>query len=151
MMRAFHMKFGLLIFSLQLSSLAIAQQVALQELDLQESKSLRAPYEFRIASFSKDEGSYGSGALVLLISNDTKSAIINLNGVRTELRALQAESTTECKTGATRQQVYAKDQLRLQVKLKLKAGEEACWAEGLVSIRMDKHTHRYLVKGVSGQ
>jgi hypothetical protein len=46
--------------------------------------------------------------------------------------------------------VYAKEQLRLQVKFKLKAGAEACWAEGLVSIRTDKHTHRYLVKGVSG-
>jgi hypothetical protein len=123
---------------------------ALQPIDSQEAKKLKTPYEFRIASFAQDEGSYGSGALVLLISNDTTTAIINLQGVRTELKAMQSVATPSCVTGATRQQIYAKDQLRLTVKFTLKAGAEACWAEGLVSIRTDKHTNRYLVKGVSG-
>ena len=132
----------------------VAQEVtkvtALQPIDSQEAKKLKTPYEFRIASFAQDEGSYGSGALILLISNDTKTAIINLQGVRTEMQAMQVVTTPTCVTGATRQQIYAKDQLRLTVKFTLKAGAEACWAQGLVSIRTDKHTNRYLVKGVSG-
>jgi hypothetical protein len=123
---------------------------ALQPIDSQEAKKLKTPYEFRIASFAQDEGSYGSGALILLISNDTKTAIINLQGVRTEMQAMQVVTTPTCVTGATRQQIYAKNQLRLTVKFTLKAGAEACWAQGLVSIRTDKHTNRYLVKGVSG-
>lgn len=149
-MGLFRFKLGLSIVVLTCTNLVSAQQTALQALGSQESKSLHAPYEFRIANFSQDEGGYGSGDLVLIISHDTKTAIINLNGTRTELRALQQNPNTECKTGASRQQVYAKEQLRLQVKLTLKAGEEACWAEGLISIRSDKHTYRYLVKGVSG-
>ncbi|MBC3873817.1 hypothetical protein [Undibacterium flavidum] len=126
------------------------QKAVLSALDRSELKNFNAPYVFRIASFSKEEGGYGSGALVLLMSKDTKTAIVNVNGVRTELRAMQAVAMLDCQTGSTRQQVYAKDQLRLMVKLTLKAGEEACWAEGLVSIRTDKHTNRYMVKGVSG-
>ncbi len=140
----------LFLSTLAYTSIASAQQSVLQSLDAQEEKKLHAPYVFKVASFAKDEGAYGSGALILLISNDTKTAIINLNGVRTELQAMQANVSPTCITGATRQQVYAKDQLRLTVKLTLRAGEEACWADGLVSIRTDKHTRRYLVKGVSG-
>jgi hypothetical protein len=128
----------------------MTKATALQPLDAQEAKKLKTPYEFRIASFAQDEGSYGSGALILLISNDTKTAIINLQGVRTEMQAMQVVTSPTCVTGATRQQIYAKDQLRLTVKFTLKAGAEACWAQGLVSIRTDKHTNRYLVKGVSG-
>lgn len=149
------MRFTKLILSCLIAGLSVQQTVTAQEKTLleisaQEVKKLKTPYEFRIASFAQDEGSYGSGALVLLISNDTKTAIINLQGVHTEMQAMQAVATPSCVTGATRQQIYAKDQLRLTVKFKLKAGEEACWAEGLVSIRTDKHTNRYLVKGVSG-
>ncbi|MFC0349927.1 hypothetical protein [Undibacterium danionis] len=129
---------------------ATAQEKTLLEISAQEVKKLENPYEFRIASFAQNEGSYGNGALILLISNDTNTAVINLQGVRTELRAMQVVKTVTCVTGATRQQVYAKGQLRLAVKFKLRAGEEACWADGLVSIRTDKHTNRYLVKGVSG-
>lgn len=149
-MEKFRIKLGLSIVVLFFTNMVSAQQTALLALGYQEAKSLHAPYEFRVANFSKDEGAYGSGDLVLIISNDTKTAIINLNGTRTELRALQQNPNTECKTGTSRRQVYAKEQLRLQVKFALRAGEEACWAEGLISIRTDKHTHRYLVKGVSG-
>ncbi len=138
------------IVGLSAQQTATAQEKTLLEISAQEVKKLENPYEFHIASFAQNEGSYGSGALILLISNDTNTAIINLQGVRTELRAMQVVKTATCVTGTTRQQVYAKDQLRMTVKFKLRAGEEACWADGLVSIRTDKYTNRYLVKGVSG-
>ena len=125
-------------------------ETALREIHSQELKKWQTPYEFRIASFAKEEGSYGSGPLILLITQDTRTAVINLNGVTTELQLLQKTSAPSCVTGGSRQQVYAKDQLRLMVKLTLRAGAEACWAQGLVSIRTDKHTSRYMVKGVSG-
>lgn len=122
----------------------------LQAINQQEIEKLQSPYEFRIASFTKEEGSYGTGPLILLITQDMRTAIINMNGVKTELQLMQKTATPSCVTGSSRQQVYAKDQLRLMVKLTLKAGAEACWAQGLVSIRTDKHTNRYMVKGVSG-
>lgn len=132
----------------------VAQEVSgdktLQAIDVQELKKLKTPYEFRIASFAQDEGSYGSGALVLVLSNDAKTAIINLQGVRTELKLMQLAATPACVTGATRQLIYAKDQLRLTVKFKSTVGADVCWEEGLISIRTDKHTNRYMVKGVSG-
>lgn len=122
----------------------------LQAIDLSQVKKWNAPYEFRIATFAKDEGSYGSGAMVLLLSNDLRTAYINLQGKTTQLTSVQKSPSTSCKLGETRQAVYTDGEVRLLLKVKLEPGEEACWARGLVSVHLNKHTHRYLVKGVSG-
>lgn len=147
-----HLYLTLFFFTLSgiFQASASAEEKGLSALNPQEFKTLQAPYEYRIASFAKDEGAYGSGALILLITNDMRTAIVNLNGVKTELQLMQKTPAPACATGSSRQQVYAKDQLRLMLKSSLKAGAEACWVEGLVSIRSDKHTNRYMVKGFSG-
>lgn len=122
----------------------------LQAIDLSQVKKWNAPYEFRIATFAKDEGSYGSGAMVLLLSNDLRTGYINLQGKTIQLTSVQKNPSTSCKLGETRQAVYTDGEVRLLLKVKLEPGEEACWAKGLISVHLNKHTHRYLVKGVSG-
>ncbi|WMW80298.1 hypothetical protein RF679_16860 [Undibacterium cyanobacteriorum] len=124
--------------------------VVLQAIDLNQVPKWNAPYEFRIASFAKDEGGYGSGALVLLLSNDLRTAYVNLQGVTTELKSVQKNPSTSCRSGDIRQSVYANADLRLMLKVSLEPGEEACWAKGVVSLHLNKHTYRYMVKGVSG-
>lgn len=122
----------------------------LQAIDLSQVKKWNAPYEFRIATFARDEGSYGSGAMVLLLSNDLRTGYINLQGKTIQLTSVQKNPSTSCKLGETRQAVYTDGEVRLLLKVKLEPGEEACWAKGLISVHLNKHTHRYLVKGVSG-
>ncbi len=128
----------------------ISAPQVLQAIDLSQVKKWNAPYEFRIATFAKDEGSYGSGAMVLLLSNDLRTGYINLQGKTIQLTSVQKNPSTSCKLGETRQAVYTDGEVRLLLKVKLEPGEEACWAKGLVSVHLNKHTHRYLVKGVSG-
>lgn len=122
----------------------------LQAINLNEVPKWNAPYEFRIASFSRNEGAYGSGVVILLLSNDLRTAYINLQGVTTELKSVQKNPSTSCRSGEVRQSVYANAELRLMLKVSLEPGEEACWAKGVVSLHLNKHTYRYMVKGVSG-
>ncbi|TXI93021.1 MAG: hypothetical protein E6Q34_05920 [Burkholderiaceae bacterium] len=122
----------------------------LQAIDLSKVNKWNAPYEFRVASFAKDEGSYGSGSMVLLLSNDLRTGFVKLQGQTRELKSVQKNPSTSCKSGEMRQAVYADGEVRLMLKLKLEPGEEACWATGLLSVHYEKHTYRYLVKGVSG-
>ncbi|WP_395009420.1 hypothetical protein [Undibacterium sp.] len=126
-----------------------AQQVVLHELDADAAKSLASPLEFRIASFSQDEGAKGQGAHILSLSADAKKAVVKLKGVPTELSALQALPTDLCSASGTRQLVYAKDSLRLMAKLNIDQSTQSCVMQGVVSIHVDKRTYRYLVKGVS--
>jgi len=105
--------------------------------------------EFRIASFSQDEGAKGQGAHILSLSADAKKAVVKLKGVPTELSALQALPADLCSASGTRQLVYAKDSLRLMAKLNIDQTTKSCVMQGVVSIHVDKRTYRYLVKGVS--
>lgn len=126
-----------------------AQQVVLQELDADVAKTLASPFEFRIASFSQDEGAKGQGAHILTLSADAKKAVVKLKGVPTELNALQALPDDLCSASGTRQLVYAKDSLRLMAKLNIDQTTQRCVMQGVVSIHVDKRTYRYMVKGVS--
>jgi hypothetical protein len=124
-----------------------AQQVVLHELDADVAKTMASPLEFRIASFSQDEGAKGQGTHILSLSADAKKAVVKLKGVPTELTALQAQPVELCGASGTRQLVYAKDSLRLVAKLNIDQTTQSCVMQGVVSIHVDKRTYRYLVKG----
>lgn len=138
------------LFTLSATAQTNISTPVLQAIDLQQVPKWNAPYEFRIATFSQNEGSYGSGAMILLLSNDQRTAFVNLKGAITELSSVQKKPSSSCNSGETRTSVYSNGSIRLLLKLKLEPGAEACWGNGLVSVHVDKHTHRYLVKGASG-
>ncbi len=142
------MKIGAAIVLASLCASTVqAQQVVLNELDADVAKTLVSPLEFRIASFSQDEGAKGQGAHILSLSADAKKAVVKLKGVPTELSALQALPADLCSASGTRQLVYAKDSLRLMAKLNIDQSTKSCVVQGVVSIHVDKRTYRYLVKG----
>ena len=139
--------------ALMVSTQTLAQETKMQQvllpLDVKQISKWGAPYEYRIASFAKDENKLGSGALILLLSQDQRKAFINFQGATVELNSVQKTLATSCTAGETRQHVYSNGQTRLLLKLKLEPAAESCFGSGLISIYVDKHTHRYLVKGVS--
>ncbi len=137
------------IVSPQSSAQETKTQQVLQPIDVKQVSKWNMPYEYRIASFAKDENKLGSGALILLLSQDQRKAFINFQGVTVELNSVQKTLATSCTAGETRQHVYSNGQTRLLLKLKLEPAAESCFGSGLISIYVDKHTHRYLVKGVS--
>lgn len=132
---------------------ALAQEIKTQQvllpIDVKQVSKWSTPYEYRIASFAKDESALGGGALILLLSQDQRKAVINFQGATVELNSVQKTLATSCTAGETRQNVYSNGQTRLLLKLKLEPAAEGCLGSGLISIYVDKHTHRYLVKGVS--
>ncbi len=132
---------------------AVAQDTKLQQvllpIDVNQVPKWNAPYEYRIASFVQDEAENGSGALILLLSQDQRKVFINVNGVTTELNSVQKNISLSCRDGDIRQNVYSNGQVRLLLKLKLHADKQYCWGGGLVSVYVEKHTHRYLVKGAT--
>lgn len=139
--------------ALMASTQTFAQEMKMQQvllpLDVKQVSKWSAPHEYRIASFAKDENKLGSGALILLLSQDQRKAFINFQGATVELNSVQKTLATSCTAGETRQNVYSNGQTRLLLKLKLEPAAEGCLGSGLISIYVDKHTHRYLVKGVS--
>ncbi|MBC3882467.1 hypothetical protein H8K35_13815 [Undibacterium sp. LX40W] len=135
------------------STQALAQDVKTQQilmpLDVKQVSKWSTPYEYRIASFAKDESKLGGGALILLLSQDQRKAFVNFQGTTIELSSVQKNLATSCVAGETRQNVYSNGQVRLLLKLKLEPAAEGCLGNGLISVYVDKHTHRYLVKGLS--
>ncbi len=123
---------------------------ALQAIDLQQVPKWNAPYEFRIANFKAGEDAGGNGAVVLVLSHDQRKAFVNIQGVTTELSAVNKNLAQSCNAGEIRQNVYSNGQGRLLLKLKLQPVTDVCQADGLLSIHLDKRTHRYLIKGVLG-
>lgn len=139
--------------ALMVSTQTLAQETKMQQvllpLDVKQISKWDTPYEYRIASFAKDENKLGSGALILLLSQDQRKAFINFQGATVELNSVQKTLATSCTAGETRQNVYSNGGTRLLLKLKLEPAAEGCLGSGLISIYVDKHTHRYLVKGGS--
>lgn len=135
------------------STQALAQDVKTQQilmpLDVKQVSKWSTPYEYRIASFAKDESKLGGGALILLLSQDQRKAFVNFQGTTIELSSVQKNLATSCVASETRQNVYSNGQVRLLLKLKLEPAAEGCLGNGLISVYVDKHTHRYLVKGLS--
>lgn len=135
------------------STHALAQDVKTQQilmpLDVKQVSKWSTPYEYRIASFAKDESKLGGGALILLLSQDQRKAFVNFQGTTIELSSVQKNLARSCVAGETRQNVYSNGQVRLLLKLKLEPAAEGCLGNGLISVYVDKHTHRYLVKGLS--
>lgn len=132
---------------------ALAQESKTQQvllpIDVKQVSKWSTPYEYRIASFAKDESTLGGGALILLLSQDQRKAVINFQGATIELNTVQKNLATSCITGETRQNVYSNGQIRLLLKLKLEPTADTCLGNGLISVYVDKHTHRYFVKGFS--
>lgn len=147
-MRLPYLRSSLSLISALLCGASFAQETALSPLSANDMVNMVAPHEVRIASFAKDESSKGSGALLVLLSRDAKNATVNLNGVRTELAALQYAGGFSCVDGGSYQQIFARDQLRLLMRIKFKVVQEACTFEGLISIKLDRYTKRYMVKGM---
>lgn len=149
-MRSFHLQAiaAMLFVSCgDLANAANAQQAVLLELNAQDLKSLSSAYEFRVASFSKDEGGKGEGAHLVSLSADAKTAVINLKGKRTEMHAMHQVPHDLCQSSGQRQLVYGNDSLRLMAKLNFDIGNSVCTAQGVIAIHIDKRTYRYLVKG----
>ena len=149
-MRPFHhQRIITILFAsfVSMTSAANAQQAVLQELNSQDVKSLSSAYEFRVASFSKDEGGKGDGAHIVSLSADARTAVVNLKGKRMEMRAMHQVPQDVCQPGGQRQLVYGSDSLRLMAKLNFDPSTSSCTAQGVIAIHVDKHTYRYLVKG----
>lgn len=142
-----------LFLALTLSASVFARdatsQGILTPIDLKQVVKWNSPYEYRIASFAKDESDLGGGALVLLLSQDQRKALLNIQGRVTELVSVQKTLSSSCVAGETRQNVYSNGQIRLLLKLNMVPKADACLGQGLISVHIDKHTHRYLVKGNS--
>lgn len=147
-------RFCFVFFVCLTTTLAAAQskehRQLLQAIDLQQVPKWNAPYEFRIASFQQGEAAGGNGAVVLVLSHDQRKAFVNIQGVTTELNAVNKNLSQSCSAGEIRQNVYSDGRGRLLLKLKLQPIADACQADGLLSIHLDKRTHRYLIKGVLG-
>lgn len=149
-MRSFHLRaIAAILFAscVGMAFAANAQQAVLLELNPQDLQSLSSSYEFRVASFSKDEGGKGEGAHLVSLSADAKTAVVNLKGKYTQMRVMHQVPPDICQSGGQRQLVYGNDSLRLMAKLNFDASTSSCTAQGVIAIHVDKHTYRYLVKG----
>ncbi len=125
-----------------------APVIALDKLDLKDLFNFNSGFQFRIASFSAEETEIGQGALILLLSSDQTVALIKIDGVTQRLHLLQKNSDTRCSDGAHALWVYALDEQRLMLKVSFRKIADQCQAQGLLSLRLDKHNRRILVKGV---
>jgi len=108
---------------------------------------------FRAAQFTPDETATGSGALLIAISADRKTAWVNLHGVKTELPALGKNQSSSCLNPAQRQWLFGKQQTRLQIKITTRLQSPdyrntECAYEALAVINVDKHVKRYMLKAV---
>ena len=121
----------------------------LTELPKAEGADLIAPYELWIATFEPGEGSYGSGPRILIITNDRKTAIANVQGHRTEL-AHSGRVRWQCEPGGTMADTYRARGVSLKTRFTTYPGEEACWVEGTVSVSVGRKTRTFRVKGASG-
>jgi hypothetical protein len=121
----------------------------LSELPTGEGADLIAPYELWVATFAPDEGSSGSGPRVLIITNDRKTAVAYLRGNRTELQRV-GDMAWECEPGGSMEETYRAGGIALQTHLTTSPGEEACWVEGTITVKLDDAEQTYRVKGVSG-
>lgn len=126
-----------------------AEEPFLLELPKEEGANLIAPYELWIATFGPDEGSYGSGPRILLITNDRETAVANVRGHRTELAHL-GEVRSQCQPGGKMTDTYQAQDIVLYTRFTTDPGEEACWVEGTISITIGKETQTFRVKGASG-
>ncbi|MBR7800800.1 hypothetical protein [Undibacterium fentianense] len=139
---------SVLLFVMWFAGLAQAQQIVgpLGPLQVADIDQGRDAFVLRIAEFSESETNEGHGAPILLLSADARQVVIYLRGQRTEMKALQQIAGNLCQDGGVRQLVYAADKLRLMAKLSFTEQRSVCSAQGLVSVHLDKHTYRYLVK-----
>jgi hypothetical protein len=151
-MRVIYFSILLAILGLAPSRLCLAQEKALLALSERDLIFANVAYEFRSASFEKNEEARGSGSVILALSKDGGVATVNIDGVRKALIAMRKPVEPVCTNGESStsyQQLFALEQLRLQLKLNLKQDEGKCLAEGLLAIRLDKHNKRYMVKGAA--
>ena len=126
-----------------------AENPLLTELPKGEGAGLIAPYELWVATFAPDEGSYGSGPRILIITNDRKTAVLYARGNRVELQHV-GELRLECEPGGSMKETYRAGTVTVTTALTTSPGEESCWVEGSISVSVDHETQTFRVKGASG-
>jgi hypothetical protein len=126
-----------------------AEAPLLTELPKGEGADLTAPYELWVATFAPDEGSYGSGPRILIITNDRKKAVVYVRGKRVELQHV-GELVWRCEPGGSMKETYQAGAVTVTTALTTSPGAEACWVEGAISVSLEHETQTFRVKGASG-
>ena len=145
-----YLGFGLAIVLVLVGRLAQpADDPLLTELPVREGADLIAPYELWVATFAPDEGSYGSGPRILIITNDRKTAVAYVRGNRVELQHV-GELVWRCEPGGSMKETYQAGAITVTTALTTSPGEEACWVEGAISVNLKHETQTFRVKGASG-
>jgi|SoiMethySBSTD1v2_1073268.scaffolds.fasta_scaffold356502_2 hypothetical protein len=125
----------------------------LLELPEAEGKDIRLPfpYELCLATFQRDEGSYGSGPRILIITNglEPPQAIANLRGERTVFE-LTSNRDDNCDEGDIRTERFNAPGAVITTWFQTSPGEESCWVSGTIRVTVGTETQVYRVKGASG-
>ena len=132
---------------------ALPSDSLLLELPEAEGKDIRLPfpYELQLATFGPDEGSYGSGPRILIITNGIESpvAIAHLRGKRTVLE-LTSRRDDNCDEGHVRSERFSGPGAVIVTRFETSPGEESCWVRGTIQVTVGAATQVYRVKGASG-
>ena len=127
-----------------------SREPILQELPKAEGATLSTPYELWIATFAPNEGSYGSGPRILLITDDGERAIANVRGRRTELLRTKSSGGRYCKEGSTWIELFEAKGVTIRTRFTTSPGEEACWVQGTITVAIASQKQTFRVKGVAG-